>query len=57
MQPRTADDWMKRGILPFYKIGHSVAFRWGLMLPVRGRAINILSLRGSRVWPFGMADS
>jgi excisionase family DNA binding protein len=27
-QTRTMDDWMKRGIIPFYKIGHSVAFRW-----------------------------
>ncbi|MBI5386784.1 MAG: helix-turn-helix domain-containing protein [Verrucomicrobia bacterium] len=25
---RTVDDWMKRGLLPYYKIGHSVSFRW-----------------------------
>ena len=27
-QPRTMDDWMKWGIIPFSKMGHSVAFRW-----------------------------
>jgi excisionase family DNA binding protein len=27
-KPRTVDIWMKRGLLPFYKIGHSVMFRW-----------------------------
>ena len=27
-KPRTVDAWMKRGILPFYKVGHSVMFRW-----------------------------
>jgi excisionase family DNA binding protein len=25
---RTVDNWMKRGILPYYKIGRSVSFRW-----------------------------
>ena len=25
---RTVDNWMKRGILPYYKLGHSVVFRW-----------------------------
>ena len=25
---RTVDNWMKRGILPFYKLGRTVAFRW-----------------------------
>jgi len=25
---RTIDNWMKRGILPYYKIGRSVCFRW-----------------------------
>jgi predicted DNA-binding transcriptional regulator AlpA len=25
---RTVDNWMKRGILPYYKIGRSVAFKW-----------------------------
>jgi predicted DNA-binding transcriptional regulator AlpA len=27
-QVRTVDNWMKRGILPYYKIGKSVAFKW-----------------------------
>jgi excisionase family DNA binding protein len=27
-QVRTVDNWMKRGILPYYKIGRSVAFKW-----------------------------
>ncbi len=27
-QIRTIDNWMKRGILPYYKIGRSVAFKW-----------------------------
>ncbi len=25
---RTVDNWMGRGILPYYKIGRSVSFRW-----------------------------
>jgi len=25
---RTVDNWMKRGILPYYKIGRSVEFKW-----------------------------
>lgn len=25
---RTIDNWMRRGILPYYKIGRSVAFKW-----------------------------
>jgi excisionase family DNA binding protein len=25
---RTVDNWMRRGILPFYKCGHTVTFRW-----------------------------
>ena len=27
-QVRTVDNWMKLGILPYYKIGRSVAFKW-----------------------------
>ena len=25
---RTVHNWMKRGLLPYYKIGRSVAFKW-----------------------------
>jgi excisionase family DNA binding protein len=25
---RTIDNWMARGILPYYKIGRTVSFRW-----------------------------
>lgn len=25
---RTVDNWMARGILPYYKIGRSVEFKW-----------------------------
>jgi len=25
---RTADNWMRRGLLPYYKIGRSVSFKW-----------------------------
>jgi excisionase family DNA binding protein len=25
---RTVDNWMKRGLLPYYKIGRSVSFKW-----------------------------
>jgi excisionase family DNA binding protein len=25
---RTVDNWMQLGILPYYKIGRSVAFKW-----------------------------
>lgn len=28
LKPRSVDDWMKRGLLPFYKPGHFVRFRW-----------------------------
>ena len=28
MKPRTIDDWMKRGLLPFYKMGRAVRFKW-----------------------------
>jgi excisionase family DNA binding protein len=29
---RTVDDWMKRGHLPYIKVGRSVLFRWGAVL-------------------------
>jgi len=29
---RTVDNWMGRGILPYYKIGRSVQFRWSEVL-------------------------
>jgi len=25
---RTVDNWMQRGLLPYYKIGRAVAFKW-----------------------------
>ncbi len=25
---RTVDNWMQQGLLPYYKIGRSVAFKW-----------------------------
>lgn len=25
---RTVDNWMQRGLLPYYKIGRSVSFKW-----------------------------
>lgn len=25
---RTVDHWMKRGLLPYYKIGRTVSFKW-----------------------------
>ena len=25
---RTVDNWMRRGMLPYYKCNHTVAFRW-----------------------------
>ena len=28
MRPRTIDDWMKRGLVPYYKVGRSVRFKW-----------------------------
>lgn len=28
MRPRTVDDWMSRGLLPYYKVGRSVRFKW-----------------------------
>ena len=29
---RTVDAWMKRGKLPYIKVGRSVLFRWGAVL-------------------------
>jgi excisionase family DNA binding protein len=29
---RTIDAWMKRGRLPYIKVGRSVLFRWGAVL-------------------------
>ena len=29
---RTIDNWMRRGILPYYKLGRTVAFRWSDVL-------------------------
>jgi hypothetical protein len=31
-EPRTIDNWMKRGILPYYKFGRTVAFKWNDVL-------------------------
>ncbi len=28
MRPRTIDEWMTRGLLPYYKLGRSVRFKW-----------------------------
>ena len=28
IQPRTLDDWMARGLVPYMKIGHAVRFDW-----------------------------
>ena len=25
---RTIDNWMRRGLLPYYKLGRSVCFKW-----------------------------
>jgi hypothetical protein len=25
---RTVDKWMQQGLIPYYKIGHSVSFKW-----------------------------
>jgi len=30
--PRTVDAWMRRGRLPYIKVGRSVLFRWGAVL-------------------------
>ena len=27
-ETRTIDNWMRRGILPYYKLGRTVAFKW-----------------------------
>ena len=29
---RTVDAWMKRGRLPYIKVGRSILFRWGAVL-------------------------
>jgi excisionase family DNA binding protein len=28
MKVRTVNDWMKRGLLPYYKVGRLVRFKW-----------------------------
>ena len=27
-RPRTVDSWMRRGLLPYYKLGKAVRFKW-----------------------------
>jgi excisionase family DNA binding protein len=27
-RPRTVDAWMRRGLLPYYKLGKAVRFKW-----------------------------
>lgn len=28
LKQRTIDSWMRRGVLPYYKMGQSVRFKW-----------------------------
>lgn len=28
LRPRTINEWMKRGRLPYYKVGRTVRFKW-----------------------------
>lgn len=40
IHPRTINVWMKNGLLPYYKLGRSVRFKWSEIeahLAVRGR--------------------
>ena len=45
-QVRTVDNWMKRGILPYYKIGRSVAFKWSEIEIALARTCRIYRGRG-----------
>ena len=45
-QVRTVDNWMKRGILPYYKIGRSVAFKWSEIEVALARTCRIYRGRG-----------
>ena len=28
MRPRTIEQWMRRGMLPYYRVGRSIRFKW-----------------------------
>lgn len=34
MSPRTVDAWMRRGLLPYYKLGRLVRFKWSEVEPL-----------------------
>ena len=38
---RTVDNWMKRGWLPYYKVGHTVVFKWDEIEAHLGRTCRV----------------
>ena len=42
---RTVDNWMKRGLLPYYKIGRSVCFKWSEVESHLGQTCRVVGRR------------
>jgi excisionase family DNA binding protein len=47
---RTVDNWMQRGILPYYKIGRSVSFKWSEIETALARTCRV-----SAYHPYGIS--
>jgi excisionase family DNA binding protein len=48
MSMRTVDDWMKRGLLPYYKLGRSVLFKWSEIEAHLARTCRVCQRSGAR---------
>lgn len=44
---RTVDNWMLRGVLPYYKIGRSVTFKWSEIETALARNFRVNRLGGA----------
>src|SRR5690606_17910153 len=40
---RTVDNWMRRKFIPYYKLGHTVLFRWSEIENHIGKACRVLA--------------
>jgi excisionase family DNA binding protein len=48
-QIRTIDNWMKAGLLPYYKIGRSVNFKWSEVEAHLGENCRVCRLRATKI--------
>ena len=47
MRPRTIDDWMTRGLLPYYKVNRSVRFLWSEVQEHLMQTCRVCPMRGN----------